>query len=272
MKLRKYLNSLFTAVTLISAPAAIYALSAEAFNHTPYPLYVYNNGVLPKSGFIPSGQSAPVGTYYKNSGSDPTIGDGGTNTWHWYLQANKNSSSRIAMVEYKYNTESGEGTLTTSLETNIPYKVFTDLDHDGANLDITVNPYPIMFNINVESETGYKLQVISGNYQTTVQGDNTYNGITYDLNSINDFSYEVTVQIYTNNLGNPGNKISKMKYQINYIGFTSKGIDGGDVSLPENWEIERIQKVDSNNNYIITAEQGSGLNLDITVAQKQTHK
>ena len=270
MKLKKYLGSLFI-IGLISTPAVIYSLSVEAFNHTPYPLYVYNNGVLPESGFIPSGQSTPVGTYYKNSGSDPTIGDGGTNTWHWYLQANTDSSSRIAMVEYKYDTESGEGTLTTSLETNIPYKVFTDLDHDGANLDITVNPYPIMFDINVKSPA-CELQVISGSYQTTVQKNNTYTGITYDLNSISDFSYEVTVQIYTNKLGNPSHKISEMKYQINYIGFTSKGIDGGDVSLTENWEIERIQKVDYNNDYITTSAQGSGLNLDITVDQAKNNK
>ena len=295
MKLKKSLSSLLI-IGLISAPATIYAWSASVFNHTPYDVYVYSNGEpSPGPGLepIPAGESSGVKVSVVKHSDCVLSSCSYYFTTNWVIQAGKHSE-KIATVSvpgnYYYNLTAplslqGEGALTVTYpkspgqqKRNVPYDIQLDVDGGGTNVDITVNPYPIMFHINLHNVSGLPLQTITGNgNETHIAGNQTNIGIPIDLQALNDNnSYKGSIVINaTNPLTKEPFPAAKIWYELTYIGYTSKGIDGGDVSVPANWKmVLDVDQVPGPTSHFLktNASQGSGLNLDITVTQKQTHE
>ena len=273
MKLKKSLGSLLI-IGLISAPAAIYAWSASVFNHTPYDVYVYSNGEPspgPGLAAIPSGKGpgVRVSPIKKNCpGMNPLNGRICSIATNWVIQAGIHSG-KIATVtvapQFSFTSPLSNEEVSVSYPTspgqqkrNVPYDIQLDVDDGGTNVDITVNPYPIIFHINVINKTNSSVQVQTKlNQITTAPGDNVHTGVTPYFTNTGNFSYTGIINIFDNAMGN----ITQISYELTYIGFTEKGINGGDASLPENWEIQ-FQKLVSPNAKV-TVHQGSGLNLNI---------
>ena len=263
MKLKKYTTILLSAIFL-NTPIACFSsetVATNIVNHTQIDVNVIYNGYT---------ESLPAGSGY--TGLQPFEK---TNSITWTV-IDSNTKQKLAKLEGTHNHSHLMMKMGNTNCTNyqfkvirysqFPYSISYDTDNDTNNcfnnLDISFNPYPQGFHVNITNSTNTQYYTFPQGVKKPIKPNATI-GILPELSLINDYDiYEGTYVIEDNN-----NNKATISVKVNYLEPTSD-----DPGNPNNWEMPQNEINITNKipGIKISASKGSYLNFDISIQGKAT--